>query len=434
MHFKKQLLALAVSSLTITPVLATNGMNLEGYGPIATGMGGASMAYDNGTAAMMNNPATLGLADDGARLDLAIGFLGPDVEVVGGQSSGGDSYIMPAAGYTRRSGNLTYGIGMFAQGGMGTEFAMGIDGMEERSELGVGRLILPLAYNVNDNLTVGGSVDFVWAMLDLKMAMPLANMAGLITEPGNGTLGGALGDMMTAGYDNARLDFSDGSDYTGKAKGTGFAGKLGFTYKINDMATIGASYHTKTSLNDLETSASGASLIVTDTVNPTQEVPGKITVKDFQWPSTFGMGISVKPTDQWMFAADIKKIGWEDVMEDFTMTYSSMGDSVTFALPQYWEDQTVFNLGAAYKATDKLTLRAGLNLADNPIPDSTMHYLFPAIVKDHYTVGFGYDINDMSSVNFSLQHAPEVTQTNSTFGYTVSHAQTSWQLMYSANF
>ena len=38
---------------------ATNGMNLEGYGPIAHGMGGASFGYWNGTAAMMGNPATL---------------------------------------------------------------------------------------------------------------------------------------------------------------------------------------------------------------------------------------------------------------------------------------------------------------------------------------------------------------------------------------
>ncbi len=34
--------------------MATNGMLMEGYGPIAAGMGGASMAYDNGTAAMAN--------------------------------------------------------------------------------------------------------------------------------------------------------------------------------------------------------------------------------------------------------------------------------------------------------------------------------------------------------------------------------------------
>ena len=55
---------------------ATNGMNIEGYGPISLGMGGAAYAYDVGTAAMMSNPATIGLSE-GHRFDLALGFLGP---------------------------------------------------------------------------------------------------------------------------------------------------------------------------------------------------------------------------------------------------------------------------------------------------------------------------------------------------------------------
>ncbi len=416
---------------------ATNGMNMEGYGPIAAGMGGASMAYDNGNAAMMNNPATLGLAADGNRLDVALGFLGPDVAVVGGQSSGGDAYYMPAAGWTRKNGKLTYGVGMFAQGGMGTEFAMGMDGLPERSELGVGRLIAPLAFNVNPDLTIGGSVDFVWAMLDLRMAMPLSNMAGLITPTGggNGTLMGALGGMMGAGYDNARLDFSDGNDFTGKAKGYGLAGKLGFTYKINPMFTLGGTYHSKTDLGDMETNTGGASMIVTDTGgNPTQVVPGKISVRDFQWPETYGLGVAIQANPRLLVALDYKRINWKDVMKNFTMTYSAMGDSVTFALPQNWDDQDVFQIGLSYKATDALTLRAGANLSDNPIPDATMHYLFPAIVENHYTVGLGYAIDPTSDVNVSLQHAPEVEQTNSTFGYTVSHEQTSFQLMYSKRF
>ena len=47
---------LLLCSLILVPAAhATNGMNMEGYGPIATGMGGASMAYDNGTAAMMSD-------------------------------------------------------------------------------------------------------------------------------------------------------------------------------------------------------------------------------------------------------------------------------------------------------------------------------------------------------------------------------------------
>jgi long-chain fatty acid transport protein len=425
---------------------ATNGMNVEGYGPIAAGMGGASFAYDNGNAAMMNNPATLGLGADGSRLDLAVGFLGPNVDsrCDGGPcagmnaSSGGDAYFMPAVGWTRKSGNLTYGVGMFAQGGMGTEYDANTwvgmaDGLPQRSELGVGRVIAPLAYNVNPNLTIGGSVDFVWAMLDLRMAMPLGDgtygMSSLITVPPTGALGGALGSLTPT--DLVRLDFSDNNDFTGKAKGYGLAGKLGFTYKINSMVSIGGVYHSKTDLGDMETSSNGAQFVVNGGV---MTVPGKITVRNFQWPETYGLGMSIQATPSVMVAADWKHIGWKDVMKNFTMTYSAMGDSVTFALPQNWDDQDVFQLGLSYKATDALTLRAGVSLSDNPIPDSTMNYLFPAIEKNHYTVGFGYAVNSTSDVNFSLQHAPEVTQTNSMSGFTVSHSQTSAQLMYSKHF
>lgn len=412
---------------------ATNGMNVEGFGPIASSLGGASMAYDNGAAAMMNNPATLGLGAEGDTLSLMIGGLMPDVEVVGGQSSDGDAYYMPAAGWTRKSGRLTYGVGMFAQGGMGTEYAMGRDGLPERSELGVGRLIAPLVYNVDSKLTIGGSVDFVWAMLDLQMAMPFGDantpgMFNLITVQPTGALGSALA-LVAPGH-TVRINYSDNSDYTGKARGYGLAGKIGFAYKFNDTVSVGGTYHSKTSLGDLETGSAGAQFLV----NGVPAVSGKITVRDFQWPETYGLGVAVQASPELMLVADWKRINWRDVMKSFTMTYSALGDSMTFALPQNWENQDVLQLGLAYKATAALTLRAGASFSDNPVPDSTMHYLFPAIEKNHYMAGLGYAINDHSSIDFSVQVAPEVEQTNSTFGYTVTHSQTSWQLLYTRGF
>lgn len=437
MQLNKLSAALAIASLTASgAAFATNGMNLEGYGPIALGMGGASMAYDNGTAAVMNNPATLGLMADGSRVDVALGFLGPDVKSTMSGDSSGNAYYMPAVGYAKKSGQLAYGVGLFAQGGMGAEYAMGVDGMPERSEVGVGRLIAPLTYNVNSNLSIGGSLDYVWAMMDMQMAMPLANMAGLITPTGmgNGTLMGALGGMMAGGYDNARLNFSDNNNYTGKAKTTGWAGKLGFTYKVSPAVTIGGTYHSKTSLDDMETSTNGATMVVTDRGgNPTQTVPGKITVRDFQWPETYGLGMAWQATPQLMVAADWKRIGWADVMRNFTMSYSAMGDSVTFSLPQNWDDQDVFSIGLSYKWSDALTLRAGANISDNPIPSSTVHYLFPAIVENHYTVGLGYAFDKSSDLNLALSQAQSVTQT-SPMGYTVTHSQMSWQVMYSKKF
>lgn len=430
MTFNKLAIALAVAGFT-SGAYATNGMDMEGYGPIATSMGGASMAYDNGTAGMANNPATLGLMSDGLRLDLAVGILGPDVHSSGSGDSSGNSYLMPAAGLVKTNGAMSYGVGVFAQGGMGTKYAMGVDGLPEKSQLGVGRLIFPLSYQVNPNFTVGGSLDYVWATLDLRMAMPLSSMASLITNPGNGTLAGALNSLGEGGYNTARLDFDTANDFTGAAKATGYAGKLGFTYKASPMVTLGGVYQSKTSLSDL---TGGAFLTATQSGANATTVVGKISVRDFQWPETYGLGISVQATPDLMLAADWKHIGWAAVMKNFTMTYSAYGDNVTFALPQNWKDQNVISLGAAYKATSALTLRAGANIADNPVPDSTMNYLFPAIIENNYTAGFGYDFSPASAVNFSYVYAPKVTQTNSTFGYTVTHSQTNWQIMYSHKF
>jgi hypothetical protein len=115
------LLFFSIASVMVsTTVYATNGMNLEGYGPMATGMGGASMAYDNGSAAMMNNPATIGLMPPGDRLDVAVGFLGPHVKArddFGDSSrSSGNAYYMPAIGWVFKNGQFSSGVGVYSQG------------------------------------------------------------------------------------------------------------------------------------------------------------------------------------------------------------------------------------------------------------------------------------------------------------------------------
>ena len=173
-------LVMAGVLLLASPALATNGMNLEGYGPIAHGMGGASMAFDNGSAALMNNPAALGLLGDGqARLDLALGFLGPQVRAAFpamdlSADSDATGFWMPALGYYRRRGAFTYGLGVFGQGGMGTEykaesFLAGATGEEVLSQVSVGRAMLPFAYAVNEKLSLAVTLDFVWGGMDLKM-------------------------------------------------------------------------------------------------------------------------------------------------------------------------------------------------------------------------------------------------------------------------
>lgn len=477
-NFKRSLLAVSVAAAVVAPVtgFATNGMNLEGYGPIATGMGGASMAYDNGVAAVMNNPATLGLMEDGNRLDIALGNLGPDItsSMTGmpDAPSSADSFYMPAVGWAQKSGKLTYGVGMSAQGGMGTEygatsFLAAGTGELVRSEVGVGRLVAPIVYNVNENMIIGGSIDYVWAGMDLKMALSGAQFFDFVSTQQGGTATGSLvttfGTMMGAAtadpntgivsgnFDlyNARFDFSNNNDFTGEASGDGFAAKIGFTYKVNNNLSLGGTYHSKTSLGDLEASNMSISMggdfsgVGGPAGYSTVNVAGKISVNDFQWPATIGFGAAYQQ-DKWMVAADVKVLQWADVMDSFRMTFTAdatqtgmaagfAGQVLDVEMFQNWDDQTVISVGGAYKVSSETTLRAGINHSSNPVPDSAVNPLFPATIENHYTLGVGYAVSKTSGIDFSLTIAPEVSVTGAS-GVTTDHSQTNWQLMYSNKF
>lgn len=474
----KKIVAALVAIGFISPAAyATNGMNLEGYGPIAAAMGGASQAYDNGTAAVMNNPATLGLMPEGTRIDVAIGLLSPSITANGptgsGMSaeSGANTFIMPAVGFATKKDKFTYGAGLFAQGGMGTEYSANSfmaagSGEVVRSEVGVGRFIVPLAYQIDDKLTVAGSVDYVWAEMDLKMAllgsqfldmMPGANQTnGSVSGSMVNTLGGAMGTNpgqlnSTNPINFARVDFSDSDRYTGAAKGAGMAGKLGATYKFSKDLTVGMSYHSKTALGDLTTNGASMSMNVNvnnssggTTVTPVL-VTGSVAVKNFQWPETIAVGAAYQVNEQLMLVADYKYIGWKDVMKNFSMTFTADaaqtgaagafglgGKSVDMTLKQNWDDQNVLQFGGAYKTTPDLTLRAGVNLANNPVPDQYMNPLFPAIAKTNVTVGAGYNFNKVSSVDFNYAYVPKITGgVLSTSTTTVDFSGYSAQIMYS---
>ncbi len=492
---KRRVLTLIAVLLLALPTvgLATNGMNLEGYGPIAGGMGGASLAYDNRTAATMNNPATIALMSEGLHLDVALGKLGPSVDATVQTPTGstlaessGNAYYMPALGFMVRRGDLGFGLGIFGQGGMGTDYStsawladpsMGANtalttGLVNRSEVSVGRAITPFTYNISEKLSLGVTADFVWAGMDVQMAMSeaqfqdLANPQSQVAGRASGSLANAFGMMYEpfGGTGIQRLyhayfDFSNDSDFTGAAKGYGIAAKLGAVYRPLPTLSFGATYHTKTSLSDLE--ATDAELSMGINVDPgifqgaptgnymdmIVPVSGEITVRDFEWPAMYGAGIAYRPVPRVMLALDVHRIAWSDVMDDFRMTFKAddtpenggfAGLELDAVLFQGWEDQTVIALGGAVDVTDQFTLRAGFNGAKNPVPSKYLNALFPAIVENHITFGGGY-LFGTGSLDMSMAFALETDDTNPGNGTTIppvksTHSQFNWMLMYGHRF
>lgn len=493
MNLAVMMSAAAVSILPFGEASATNGMNLEGYGPISTAMGGASLAFDNGMAAVMNNPATIGLMTGTFRADLALGVLGPDVtasvNTMSGQLSSpsqSTSFLMPAFGVALRRDEFVFGLGVFSQGGMGAEFdgdswlsdpSMGAnsaltEGLVNRSEVGVGRAIIPVTYDVNEKLTIGGSADFVWAGIDLRMALGEGQFVDL-ADPATRTLGSADGSLVEAfkqlyepapfngsGIErlyHAYFDFDNFSDWTGAAKGYGVAAKLGAVYRYDENLTFGATYHTKTSLGDLEADIAkmrmGVSIdpgiFVGSPTGTYQDmnmlVKGSVKIKDFQWPAMIGAGVAYRPVEELLLAMDVKYILWSGVMDDFRMVFKAddsqengpfAGLEMEASLLQEWEDQVVIAFGGAYDATEDLTLRAGYNFGKNPVPDKYLNALFPAIVESHLTFGAGYRINESITGNAAFVYGFESEYKYPGNGSTIpevgsTHSQFNWQVMFS---
>lgn len=464
---------------------ATNGMDIEGYGPVAAGMGGASMAYDNGTAAAINNPATLGfMAPGSSRLDIAVGDLMPDARA-NGQSSTAKDFYTPAAGYARKDGRLSWGIGISPQGGMGTDYASGgfwgalapfnptanaglnaltgqAQALRNMSQVELWRVIFPLAYAVTPDLTLGGSVDYVRAGIDIKWLIDGAHFRDMVGAlGGNQTFAQGSGSLIStmlgvpgfAGLGYGYFDFEKGGQFSQAATGDGYAGNLGFTYRLAPTLTVGGVYHGKTHLSDLSTGDSSASLTFAGLVLPApgafvQAVTGKATVKNFQWPETYAVGLSWQAHPDWTVNADYKRINWAEVMKNFTLGFQADGSAANGSFAgktldvtyfQNWKDQDVLAAGAAWRYDDALTLRFGGNFATNPIPDDTVSPLFPAIMKTHYTAGLGYAFAKGNSLDLSFVYAPKVTVTNnwSAAGgsnQTISLGGMSWQAMYSHGF
>ena len=259
---------LLVALLGPSTAFATNGMNLEGYGARSHALGGAGMAFDTGNSAVMNNPATLGMMKEGDdELGIGIRGLHPDVAVdYNGQyvKSAGTAYYMPSLSYMRKDGKFAWGVAVLAQGGMGTEYgknsalfqygmpmsryglpmdmskAVPLSGEEIRSEVGIGRLMLPLAYNLTENTTIGISFDLLWGSMDLQMDMDGAHFAGMAMAGNGGSLSGSMfnklsGMMsgpspMVTDINYARFDFSNGTPFLGEAIGYGTGFKTGFTH------------------------------------------------------------------------------------------------------------------------------------------------------------------------------------------------------------
>lgn len=449
-------LACAALALSSPAALATDVFQLEGFGAVSRAMGGTAVAHDVGPAGMLTNPSTLSLGEGGRELMLGLDVVTTDIRVR--NTATGESvdsathsrnrgpYLAPELAHTHRFGDLTIGIGAFAQGGLGTEYGRtsflsrasgGVDtGLENASRLLVLDIPLAASYKVSDTLTVGGSIDALWQGLNLDLLLGVDQVGSLIgAGRASGSLVPALGSIP--GLQGAHFSLSRNKMLSSGVDAWGIGGRFGLTWQATADTRIGAAYNFRSDIGDMDGPATLTA--VSDMIG---QVPltGRISIRDFQMPAKLAIGVSHRLTPQWMVAADVSRVFWSDVMKDIKVAFTAdAGGNLDVRLPQDYRDQTLLALGTAYTLTPEWTLRAGARFASQALRAQTLFAVIPATPTRHLSFGFSYAVSPTSRIDFAFSHALREKMTNRSLPNTsapveVAHAQNNATLNFTLRF
>jgi long-chain fatty acid transport protein len=390
--------ALAASLLAAAagPAWATNGTNLLGYSAAASGMGGAASVGVLDTQLINTNPATLFLLPDGKDRD-------PQSAILGGVGSFTLDVLQPYLHHTDQFGNsresednpflavqgaialrfrelpqVTFGLGVFSQSGLGSDFralhtAFGTRDDIESYERFV-KLQSVVTYKVTNDFAVSAGPYLGYSDLTLHL-FPATSVPGFA--------GIAIGDHCARNYGIGE----PGDDCPWSVV---MGAKVGTTYRVTEMITVGAAYTSpavfdyKHGTADLNLGVAGLGRVKYD-----------VSVAGISHPQNVQAGIAVRPTSRWLLESDFTWHNWA-AFDHFTIRLRNPNNPlappvVNLRQPTEWRDQYVLALGAAYELVPAtLTVRGGYNYANDQQPAKTFSPFIQVPFEHHLTAGLGY--------------------------------------------
>lgn len=459
MKFIVKPLLLTIILTTIS--LAQTGTRLVDFNAGSIGRGGTSIGVFDSPDLMMTNPAGISFLNS-SMLDVNLSLMFPSVHFknkINDADGDKNTFPLPALGYVNKCSNskFSWGVGFYTAGGMGADFSlrhalyMNQDGSYNtqtyHSKLATMQGGFTAAYKFDEKFSVGISAHLVYSMLEFGMPYSLNPMIM------NGTAmpGMTFGMMFSApqalggfGYDEVTAT-AKMSELTA----IGFNGKIGFAYKVDEKLSFGLSYTLPTSL----TYKNGkASMDMTAQLNDAfgkavmgwlMQNPGKTQLQaqtaimaqfgqlgidmskgavanynldvDLTFPQSIGFGVSYQALPNLKLAADVEWLSWEKAFDKMTLKLTSGNNSninkmigsssMNIDFPMNWKNSLNIKIGGELNATKELTLRLGYAYNTNPVPETTIFPIFPAVVENHVMLGAGYQVSNSILINAAVEMA-----------------------------
>lgn len=366
-RLSKIFLTLYLVFLLSSTVSAMNGDNLIGIGPVSRTMGGVGVAApQDAVTALFANPAAISTsqADFSAtildakvrgKLDLSGMGIGVAEEV-----SKMKPFFIPAVGITSSiSDRVRFGIGAFGVSGMGVDYKDTSPLFNDLFvKLEVLKVVPAIAYVINDNISIGGSINFSYSNFDL----------------------------------------GSGSAHNFSSIGA----QVGVLYK-RGILSVGASYFTPLKVEHKN---------VFDL-----DLDGTLDDIDLEAPQGIVFGIAVEPVENLLLEVNTRWYNWADA--EGYKDYDWKNQWVFAVGAQYRPISRLalrsgFNYGRSpVKEHNGFDPFGATNVQGKAVPTINYEVLriigAPLIVEKHIAVGIGYDVTERMTVNLGYAHGFEET-------------------------
>jgi len=375
-------LALIISSsLPITKAYAS-GVNLEGLGIRAMGMGSAFIGLADDASAVFWNPAGLSQLK-GSGYTVGIYSMTAAVDAKNGVSNNS----LANGDYNPNKGDLIPGF-----------YPTEPDHFDDDEELWLGAATMPsfLMFKNFGRYTLAGGFFGVGGAYssyndkifdttnDAEIEADVFAILGLMSV--NGSIGYKVTEKLSVGFgvdmlinvwrgdvkkdyiSAANPEFNYNYDAEIRKWGYGFQGNFGMLYKFNEQWSVGATYRTGSNITlkgDTRISLKGGSVIEPFKTN--EKSDGHT---DFEYGASWGVGVAYKPTNRLTFTYDYRENDWSD--------FKWPGSNAKFDDPgpflqnidedPGWHRGHGYSIGTEYLLNKTITLRAGYTNEASGIP------------------------------------------------------------------
>ena len=397
-------IAIAIGSLLMsTAAFATDGYFQDGVGARNTALAGAGVADSRDATAAALNPA--GLVHVGNEIDVALSFFNPSRSFTGSGGQGftpngtytSDSnfFAIPNIAATWRVQNNPFvdviGLSMSGNGGMNTNYKNGI----ANPICG----FLPPGVGTGGGIFCGGraGVDLTQALISLAFAKQFGNVSVGVAP----VLGAQYFEAKGLSVFGAFGASSSPANLTdnGHDLEFGIGVRGGIEWALTPSIRLGFA---------------GASKIY---MQPFGSYKGLFAEQGgFDIPANLQTGVAVDVMPNLTAMVDYKHIFYSDVASITNASASALmpgnlGSSTGAGFG--WQDVDAIKVGLEWRATDKLTLRAGYNWNSQAIQskDVMFNIIAPGVVQSQFTGGVAYKISPKMEIEFAALYAPRVNVT-----------------------